>query len=172
VARRVLTTPARTCVDIARWYHPLVAVPVIDAMLGARLVPPLMLQHQLAAAGGRRLNQANKTLQLCDARAESPPESVLRVRLILAGLPEPVPQYEVFNDRRFIARVDLGWPAAKVAVEYDGAWHAAPGQLAHDRRRLNALVAAGWTVIHVTAADLTDLSSVITQLREELHAAA
>ena len=70
----------------------------------------------------------------------------------------------------FVARVDLAFPDQRVAIEYDGAWHAEPGQFAKDRRRLNALVAAGWTVLHVTAADLPDLDALITRLRTLLAA--
>ena len=47
-------------------------------------------------------------------------------------------------------------PSSRIAIEYDGAWHGESGQLAKDRRRLNRLVAAGWTVLHVTAADMHD----------------
>ncbi|WP_222263215.1 endonuclease domain-containing protein [Modestobacter marinus] len=82
-------------------------------------------------------------MALADGRAESPPESRLRVLLTMAGLP-PVPQWSVRRaDGVFIARVDLAYPAVRLAVEYDGAWHGEPGQLGRDRRRLNALVAAG-----------------------------
>lgn len=166
--KRQLTTSARTCVDIARWHDTIVAVPIVDAMLAARLVRVVDLHKQLGSALGHGIGRAQETLALCDARAESPPESVLRVRLILAGLPAPVPQHEVWLRGQFVARVDLGWPELKVAVEYDGAWHAAPGQLGKDRRRLNALIAAGWTVIHVTAVDMHSLSAVIEQLRRLL----
>ncbi|MGZ4659489.1 MAG: hypothetical protein ACXVGE_21880, partial [Blastococcus sp.] len=45
--------------------------------------------------------------------------------------------------------------AARIAVEYEGAWHGeTPQQVAADRRRLDRLAAAGWTVVFVTAADL------------------
>lgn len=163
--RRRMTTATRTCVDIARWYDAVVAVPIIDAMLAGRLVTPFDLQAQLGATQGQGIGQARRTLALCDGRAESPPESVLRVRLILAGLPAPAPQHEVWLNGQFVARVDLGWPERRIAAEYDGAYHAAPGQLGKDRRRLNALIAAGWTVIHVTAAEMHDLTPVIRQLR-------
>jgi very-short-patch-repair endonuclease len=55
---------------------------------------------------------------------------------------------------RFVARVDFAWPDRKVIVEYDGLWHAEDGQFVKDRRRLNQLRAAGWTVVFVTATDL------------------
>lgn len=38
----------------------------------------------------------------------------------------------------------------RLAIEYDGLWHAGAGQFGRDRRRLNALHAAGWRVLHVT----------------------
>ncbi len=167
-----LTTPSRTCVDIARWYETEAAVPIIDAMLARRVVRQVENEGQLQRAAGHGVERARRVLALCDGRAESPPESVLRVRLILAGLPAPVPQHEVWLRGQFVARVDLGWPELRIAVEYDGAYHAAPGQLGRDRRRLNALIAAGWTVIHVTAADMHELTGVIRQLRALLQCPA
>lgn len=56
-----------------------------------------------------------------------------------------------------IGVLDVAFPAAKVAVEVDGrAWHSAADRFQHDRTRQNALVAAGWTVLRFTWADLTD----------------
>ena len=62
-----------------------------------------------------------------------------------SGLPAPVAQYRVTDDRGRIARdVDFAWPDRRVVVEYDGQWHAEPEQVGSDRRRLNRLLAAGW----------------------------
>lgn len=56
---------------------------------------------------------------------------------------------------RFVARVDLALPDLRLAIEHDGqAVHERPGVFTSDRRRQNALVAAGWTVLRFTAADL------------------
>ncbi len=172
LGRYGLTTPSRACLDIARWYEAVHAVPIVDALLATRLVGQPDLLDQLASAMGHGIARARRTLALCDPRAESPPESVLRVRLILAGLPAPVAQFEVWHRGRFVARVDLGWPEVRVAVEYDGVWHGASGQLGRDRRRLNALIAAGWTVIHVTATDMHQLTGVIVQLQDLLRQSA
>ncbi len=83
-------------------------------------------------------------------------ESRLRVRLVLAGLPRPVVQYVIERNGAFLARVDLAWPQQRVAVEYDGLWHAAEEQIHYDRRRLNKLLGADWLVLHVTAKRLRD----------------
>lgn len=163
------TTVARTCLDIARWHDPVEAVATLDALLaGTGTSAATVLDIAAARADERGSRRAARTLALVDPRAESPAESRLRVHLVLAGLPLPAVQYEVRVGGRFIARTDLAWPQAKVAVEYDGRWHGDPGQLQRDRRRLNELVAAGWTVIHVTAGDLADLRRVVAQVQVAL----
>jgi len=85
-----------------------------------------------------------------------------------------VPQHRIEHEGRFVARVDFGWPEHKVAVEYDGAWHGEKGQFARDRRRLNRLRAAGWTVVFVTADDLRRPGELIAEIARALgiHASA
>lgn len=135
---------------------------------GALRLPRLPeVRGWLSAGPGSALGR--RALELADGRAESPPESGLRVRLILAGLPAPEPQYEVRHEGRFLARVDLAYPEQKLAIEYDGAWHAESGQFGRDRQRLNRLVAAGWRVIHVTAADMHHPGAVIAAVRAALY---
>ncbi|MGY1794996.1 endonuclease domain-containing protein [Geodermatophilus sp. SYSU D00525] len=102
---------------------------------------------------GEASGRVRRACARADGLAESPQETRLRLPVVDGGLPAPVAQYVVRHEGSFVARVDLAWPVLRVAVEYDGAWHAEPGQFARDRRRLNALQAAGWTVVFVTAAD-------------------
>lgn len=165
-----ITTPVRTAADIARWAPNVVeAVVRLDILMARGVLRPGRVDDCAArVAGGRGSRQARRALELADSRSESPQESRLRVRMVLAGLPPPVPQFEVRDRGRFVARVDLAYPEAKLAIEYDGRWHGATGQLGRDRRRLNALVAAGWRVIHVTAADLHHLEEVIAAIRAAL----
>jgi very-short-patch-repair endonuclease len=87
-----------------------------------------------------------------------------------AGLPAPRAQHRVFDDDGFIARLDFAYPDLKLAIEYDGAWHGLPGQLAKDRGRLNRLSDAGWRVIFVTAADLHDPDALLRMLVRALAA--
>jgi very-short-patch-repair endonuclease len=108
--------------------------------------------------------RAADALSLCDPRAESPPESALRVHIHQAGLTRPTPQYRVMADGEFVARVDLAWPRLKFAVEYDGQWHVDPRQLADDRTRLRALQSVGWVVFHVTRSDMADVDALMREL--------
>lgn len=148
--------PARAVADVLRLLPPVEAVVVADAAQHAGLCDAEVLRRELeAAAGLRHVVRARRALELSDPRAESPPESRLRYALREAGL-SPVPQYEVRDaSGRFLARVDLALPALRIAIEHDGrAVHDRPDAFVADRRRQNALVAAGWTVLRFTAADL------------------
>lgn len=58
-----------------------------------------------------------------DGGAQSPYETRTRLVLLAAGLPRPDTQLVVRDRGRFVARLDMGWAAWKVAVEFDGAQH-------------------------------------------------
>ncbi|RKN35372.1 endonuclease domain-containing protein [Micromonospora musae] len=169
-----VTTPVRTCWDLAQWLAVEEAVAVVDGLVRRRLVRVETLQgHAHARLGLRGWKRLLRVADLADPGAESRPESVLRVRLVMAGLPRPVTQFVVEHDGRFVARVDLAWPRFRVAVEYDGVWHHDPEQLHRDRRRLNRLVGQGWTVLHVTAKRLKDdFEGVVTEIRHALRSRA
>jgi very-short-patch-repair endonuclease len=156
------TSPLRTAVDLARSGQAEQTVPVLDQLLART---GLLVPDVLAAAVPGSGPEALQAICWADPRAESPPESLVRVQLRRRGL-VPAPQFVVRDGRGgFVARVDLAFPEQRVAVEYDGAWHAEQGQFAKDRRRLNALLAAGWRVVHLTAADLRTPDAVAARVR-------
>ncbi len=164
------TTPEATAVRVAAAAAGDEGVVAVDRLVVAgacRLTAVRELATTLTGAGSAR---ARRVCALADGRAESPQETRLRLLLARAGLPPPAAQFTVRDAAGFVARVDLAWPDRRVAVEYDGAWHAEPRQFARDRRRLNRLQAAGWTVVFVTAADLHRPAEVLTRLRAVLGA--
>jgi hypothetical protein len=151
------TTALRTAWDVALWRDLVRAVPVLDAMLRSRLVSTGDLAKLVVvrrAEVARGVARAMRAFGLADGRAQSPPESSLRVRLILRGLPPPVPQHPVTVRSGRVLHPDLAWPEYQVALEYEGARHAEPDRLHLDRYRLNALVDAGWLVLHATSRHL------------------
>ena len=168
----LVTTPARTAWDVANWLDLATAVSVIDGLLAddrvTRAGLAAMVRDRHAERGWRR---AEAAFALADAGAQSAPESRLRVRLVIAGLPRPVTQHPVPLATGITLHPDLAWPEFKVAVEYDGAWHAGADQFHRDRRRLNQLVAAGWLVLHVTADRMRrDFGGVLREVRAALTA--
>ncbi|WP_395244350.1 hypothetical protein ACGGZK_00675 [Agromyces sp. MMS24-K17] len=135
-----------------------------DRLLG--LPEALATSAEIDAAIGRhgrrpgagRLRLARPALR---AGSFSRRESLARLRLLEAGLPEPELNtvIELRSGRR--TRGDLVFRAHRVLVEYDGEQHLLdPRQWAVDVARLNDLVADGWIVIRVTkqmsAAELVD----------------
>lgn len=70
--------------------------------------------------------------------------------------------------------IDLAFPAERVAGEIDGwAWHVDAERFAADRRRQNALVNAGWTVLRFTWADLENRGPrVVAEIRAALRRAS
>lgn len=152
-ANALVTTPVRTAFDLARSREVHDAVADVDAFLRATGITPPQVQRYLRGRRNHGVAQAREVLELADPRSESPRESVVRCHLNRAGL-WPVPQLEVRLPNGSWARVDLGFERERVAVEYDGGWHALREQLAKDRARQNSLQGAGWTTVFVTAASL------------------
>src|SRR4051812_19598573 len=165
-----VTAVGRTALDLARIQPVEEAVVALDQFLGAGLLTMGRLRTAAAAATGPGCRQIRRAVDLADGLAESPQETRLRLLLHQSPLPRPIAQYSVREGTRFVARVDFAWPDAKVAVEYEGMWHGRPQQVARDRRRLNQLTAAGWTVVFVTAADLYDPVQVIARIAAALAA--
>jgi hypothetical protein len=149
-----VTTAAATAVRLAELLDQDDAVVAMDQLVAAKVVDLASIRALAAARRGPGSRRARAAAELADGLAASPPETRLRLLLGRSALPRPVAQFEVFHDGLLIARVDFAWPDRKVALEYDGLWHAETGQFAKDRERLNQLREAGWVVVFVTAADL------------------
>lgn len=99
--------------------------------------------------GSARLD---RVVALADPRAESPPETRLRLLLALSGLPVPQVQFPLYDDRgRSWVRFDLAYPDALLAIEYDGAEHDDPLDRVRDART----AALGWQTLRITADGLT-----------------
>ncbi len=100
---------------------------------------------------------------------ESPLESRTAMVLRSSGLPIPVAQFEVFDGRTFIARVDFAWPDQRVALEVDGfAFHSDRVTWERDRNRQSHLAAVGWRVLHVTHQGLAEPDRLIAKVRQAL----
>lgn len=167
--------PVRAVADLLRLLPRTEAVVVADAVQHVALCTREDLEEELVQhAGLRGVRGAGAVLTLSDRLAESPPESRVRLLLVDAGL-RPVAQHEV-HDRsgRWLARVDLAFPEARVAVEYDGRLvHQHPRAFIDDRQRQNRLVSAGWVVLRYTAEDLARRPyAVVQDVRAALLSAA
>jgi very-short-patch-repair endonuclease len=163
-----VSSALRTAWDLAALESTGTAVAALDAMVRAGAVERAQLDQMAASGTGRwGVTRVRRAFPLIDPRAESAPESRVRIALVLAGL-EPVPQYEIRLDGVLIGRADLAFPEERLAIEYEGAYHFEGMQIVRDDARIQRLKEAGWRVIRLSAADLRDLDAVVTRVRFEL----
>jgi hypothetical protein len=164
------TSPETTAVDLGRENRPVVeSVAVVDALVGKGITDLDAIRNAAAAATGPGVRRARQVAELADGLAGSPQETRLRLLVHGSALPRPVAQFVVRDlEGRFVARVDFAWPEHRLALEYEGAHHGRPQQVAKDRARLNRLTACGWRVLFVTAADLYDPVRLIARIAAAL----
>ncbi|MPZ65775.1 MAG: hypothetical protein GEU83_09765 [Pseudonocardiaceae bacterium] len=85
------------------------AVADLDAVLRRGSVPLPAVRAMVASRSDKGVVQARQAVELADPRAESRPESRMRVLLVLDGLC-PEPQYWLEDSRGRLARVRSGLP--------------------------------------------------------------
>ena len=118
----VVTSVARTVLDIARSVPFPAALTVADAALADALTTPEDLLAVLDAGVGTRGNRsARRVVTSADRRSESVGESRSRALMIDAGLPLPDLQVEVRRpDGSLVGRSDFGWREHRLLGEFDG----------------------------------------------------
>jgi len=116
--------------------------------------------------------RARAALELMRVGSDSGPETLLRLAMCDAGLPEPELQIRLRPERADSPTADLGYRRRRLAVQYDGGHHLLPAQIFSDRRRDKAFEAAGWTVLVLTKDDLTDgFAGATAKMKRILRAA-
>ena len=159
-----VTSPVRTVADLACRLPLTDAVALLDAALHGRVVKSGWLGDWAAAhTGYRGVRRLRRALELADPAAESVMETRLRLLLVLAGLPRPKSQVSLRDDFGvFLARPDLFYPDARLAIEYDGATHRE--SFTADNRRQNRLIDAGYRLLRFTAGDVLDAPAALVSM--------
>ena len=127
------------------------AVAVMDAALGRGLPQEALedVAHRWTSTKGMRL--ATRHLTHARVGAESPLESISRVRLVKRGLPEPLLQHEFRDAHGFVGRVDMWWREWCVIGEADGLGkYDDIAVLRREKVREDRLRALGMTVVRWT----------------------
>lgn len=115
--------------------------------------------------------RAREAITLIRPRSWSPMETVARLAIVRAGLPEPELNGEVKDAAgTWIATVDMVWREQRVIVEYDGAHHDGPEQRRRDITRRRQLRSEGWTVIEIAADDVLRWTDQLIELLRPLLA--
>jgi hypothetical protein len=150
-----VTTPLRTATDLGCILGRRQALAAMDALMRAHGFERRDLLRTLTRYHRRRgVVQLRELVPLVDPRAESQPESWTRLELVDHGLPAPQVQWWVNVDGVPTYRLDLAYPHARIAVEYNGEeFHSSDADRERDRVRRDWLEAHGWTVIVVDRSD-------------------
>lgn len=162
-----ISTRSRTWLDLARRLSvselvcmgdQLIRVPRVDF---EGRIPPFDTLDGLRSLVGRHPNlqgvvRAREALDMMRVGADSAPETLLRLAMADAGLPEPDLQLALRRDAAASPTADLGYRHRRLAIQYDGAHHLSEAQSLSDRRRDKAFESAGWTVLIFDRNDLAD----------------
>jgi hypothetical protein len=161
-----LTSPARTWLDLASMSSMDELVAAGDSIVvehGAGFPVPrqplatvpdlqgMVRQHP----GMRGVKKARLALDLIRVGADSAPETMLRLALVRAGLPEPALNVVLRNGLGHpVVWPDAAYPEHRIAIQYDGVHHGDPDQYRRDIKRQSLTEALGWREIRVEKRDL------------------
>jgi len=147
-----VTNPLRTLVDLAGTVAPATLADAVDVAIASHLVTVagLLAELERLARAGRPGIEALR----CHLRSRgfigAPAPSVLEARLrrLVGRLHLPTPTVELRVGKNGEYRLDLAWPAIRLAVEVDGyIWHFSGAHKQRDDDRRNDLQQQGWTVL-------------------------
>ncbi|MFE5673092.1 endonuclease domain-containing protein [Agromyces sp. NPDC056523] len=163
-----MTDPATTWCQLARYVGLEDLVAAGDHLLTVRDLGgrrdsytsvPALTHAAAAHRGSTGIALLREALPLLRPGPLSRRESLLRVRIVRAGLPEPVVAHRVVEPALdgYEPTVDLAYPEYRIAMEYEGDHHRDPIQFRRDIARYERLQDVGWIVIRVTGDDLPDV---------------
>ncbi len=143
------TDVARTVIDVARRQGERYAVVVGDSALGAGLETAEIDRVLADCSGAPGIQSARESLALCDGRAESPLESLVRLALHRGAIPPPQLQAVIGP-----YRVDFCWPWARLILEADGRLkYLGPADLFAEKKREDWLRSQGYAFLRTDWAE-------------------
>ena len=163
-----VTTPERTWLDMAEMLtvDELVAmgdscVRIPRAALEGRDTPLCSiadLQRMIDRHKGKRgLRKAKEAIRFIRVGADSAQESMLRLALVRAGLPEPELNVPIVgSDGSRHHEPDLSYRKYRIGVEYEGEHHSDEGQIVRDITRSERYDELGWTEVRISKRHMMD----------------
>jgi hypothetical protein len=137
----------------------------------ADLISTLVAHARRGRPGIARLRRVIAKNAHRDEITDSDLELMVLALLVEHGLPQPVLHHRVLDGDRFVAEVDLAYPAARIAIEVDGRVHLESDVRERDLPRQNDLVLSGWIVLRFTWARLRDRpESIVAEVNAALRA--
>ena len=165
--------PVSTFIQLAGHLSLVDMVVLGDALVRQFGITPAKLRRLCLRSGDYYARRAAEAADYVRAGVDSPMESILRMLLVLAGLPEPRVNVQLFDESGALKRrFDLYFPDARVIVEYDGRQHARDtAQWRRDLERREELDEDGYRIVVVTAEGIyQDPARTLARVRSTLEA--
>lgn len=161
-----LTHPADTFVALGRFLSVDELTVAGDALVGwlnwCTMDELIVAVHR--HRGARGIRKVRAALASVRPGSRSPGETRLRLALVRHGLPEPTLNHDVVVDGCWIACVDVAYPGARVAIEYESDLHRTdPATFRKDLTRGERLKDVDWWLVRVTNDDLGPLLQPLLQ---------
>lgn len=180
-----VTSPARALLEVTTTASVEVGLVLASCLLHTKMVTMDQIVQRYAGAMDHwpHTLTTDMVLRLADGRIESVGEGRVLHLCFTQGLPMPVPQYEVRDERgNVVARLDFAWPAYGVWVEFDGRvkyqellrdGESATDVVLREKRRQEMIEdLTGWRCIRLTWADLANPQRVAAKIRSAFARAA
>lgn len=161
-----LTSPVRTWLDLAGTLNVNELVAAGDSVVVSHGEDFPVPRQQVASIadlrrivgqhpGMRGVKVARLALDLIRVGVDSAPETMMRLALVQAGLPEPTLNVVLRNGLgHAVVWPDAAYPEQRLALQYDGAHHGDPDQYRRDIKRQTLTESLGWRELRVQQSDL------------------
>ncbi|MFP5366783.1 MAG: hypothetical protein ACLGIS_08000 [Actinomycetes bacterium] len=120
--------------------------------------------------GKRGLRKAKEAIRLVRVGSDSPQETLLRLAMVRAGLPEPELNVPIISeDGTRHHEPDLSYRKYRMGIEYEGEHHGEERQIVRDIDRSERYAALGWTEIRISKRHmLNDAKPAVAKIRAAL----
>ncbi|AZI58605.1 hypothetical protein EH165_11145 [Nakamurella antarctica] len=183
IGDHMVTSVARTVVDLAAALPMQQGVVIADAALHRKLVTPQQLSECLAEIGRRPgIGRARATVAFANGLSESVGESRSRVLMHKFQMPVPELQMDIFDeDGRFLARSDFGFKSQRTLGESDGfvkySRYLRPGETPADavfreKRREDSVRDRSWEMVRWVWPELDHFGVVYDRFRRAFRRGA
>jgi hypothetical protein len=129
------------------------------------------LQRRIDRQRGKRgLRKAKEAIKLIRVGSDSPQETLLRLALVRAGLPEPELNVAIIGDDGLRHHEpDLSYRKYRIGIEYEGEHHGDEVQIVRDIARSECYGMLGWTEVRISKRHmLNDAKPAVAKVRTAL----
>ncbi|MEV7636187.1 hypothetical protein AB0N71_08410 [Pseudarthrobacter enclensis] len=101
--------------------------------------------------GKQGIRKAKEAIKLVRVGSDSPQETLLRLAIVRAGLPEPELNVPIISeDGARHHELDLSYRKYNIGIEYDGEHHGEEDQIARDITRSERYANLGWKEVRIS----------------------